>query len=356
MGYRPPPTVNLDRMRTRLVSLAVAGLLLSACGNLLDPAAAVVNGHKITVDQVKLELDRFKSTQRFQQLAAEGDEGALEHDIEQSYLSLLIRLQVLKDAAAERDIEVTEADVTKKVEEIKAEDFSSEGDFQEALKEEGLDLEQLRLRVEGTLLEDAIKPEVTADVAPSESELRAYYEDHLEDYQEVRAQHILVGSASLAAKLSDQLKSTPEAEIDDTFAKLAKKYSEDPSSAERGGDLGWSRPGGYVEEFAAAISTLEIGQISDPVKTEFGNHVIRVTGRRVEPFEQVRADIEQEISGEKADEVWRDWLLAEYEDADVRVNSRYGKFDYDSLLVADPGAEDVPGAAVPTPVESPPAP
>ena len=343
-------------MKTRLMVFAAACLLLGACGNLLEPAAAVVNGHKITVDEVQAELDRFKATPRFEQLADQAEEGALEHDVEQSYLSLLIRLQVLEDEATERGITVTDDEVTTRIEEFKEEEFSSEGDFQETLKEQGLDLNQLRLRVKGQLLEEALKSKVTAGVTPAESELRAYYEDHLEDYQEVRAQHILVSSANLAAKIADELKSAPEDKLDDLFVKLAKKYSEDPSSAEKGGDLGWATPGGYVDEFASAITTLEVGEISEPVKTEFGNHVIRVTGRRVEPFEKVRADIEAKIAGDQAEDVWRDWLIAEYKKADVRVNSRYGEFDYESLLVSDPDAEDVPGAAIPSPVESAPAP
>ena len=341
-------------MRLRVLGFVLAIGLLAGCGNLLEPAAAVANGHKITTEEVSDEVDRFRATTRFDQLASQGDEGALERDVEQSYLSLLIRREVLLGEAGERDIDVTEEEVTESIEELKETEFDSEGDFQEALKEEGLDLDQLRLRVEVDLLENALRDEVTAEVAPDEEALRTYYEDNIQDYQEVRAQHILVGQASLAERLARQLQNAPEKKVDKLFEDLAAQYSDDPSTANAGGDLGWSTPGDYVAPFAEAITALEVGEISDPVRTENGLHVIRVVGRRVESFEQARAEIAEAVGGEEAEAVWEKWLADAYEEADVRVNSRYGELDSSTHVVADPGAEDVPAAELPaTPVGSP---
>jgi parvulin-like peptidyl-prolyl isomerase len=343
-------------MKFRVLALVVTAGLLGACGNLLEPAAAVANGHKITTEDVSEEVDRFRATSRFAQLASQGDEGALERDVEQSYLSLLIRREVLLGEAEERGIEVTEEEVTDSVEELKETEFTSEGDFQEALKEEGLDLDQLRLRIEVDLLESELRKKVTAEVVPDEEELRTYYEDNIQDYQEVRAQHILVGQASLAARLAKQLQNAPGNKVDKLFEDLAAQYSDDPSTANAGGDLGWSTPGDYVAPFAEAITTLEVGEISDPVKTENGLHVIRVTGRRVESFEQSRAEIAELVGGEESEAVWEKWLADAYEEADVRVNSRYGELDPTTHVVSDPGAEDVPAAEVPATPDAGPSP
>jgi parvulin-like peptidyl-prolyl isomerase len=334
-------------MKAKLIPVVMVALLSAGCGNLVEPAAAVVNGNKITVDEVSDEIDRFKTTNRFDQLASQGDEGALVRDIEQSHLSLLIRHEVLLGEAEERGIEVTEKEVTDEIEQFKEQEFDSEGDFQEALKEEGLDLDLLRLRVETDLLGAELQEKVTAEVTPDEEELRSYYEDNLEDYQEVRAQHILVSSQSVAARLAKQLQKTPEKKVDPLFKDLAKQFSEDPSSANKGGDLGWSVPGDYVAPLADAITALDVGEISEPVKTEFGYHVVRVVGRRVESFEEARADIEEQVGGEEAEAVWQKWLIDAYEEADVRVNSRYGNIDFETQTVSDPGAEDVPAAEVP---------
>jgi foldase protein PrsA len=341
-------------MKVRLLPLLLGATLLAGCGNLLEPAAAVVNGNKITVDEVSGELQRFRATSRFAQLASQGDEGAIEREIEQTYLSLLIRREVFLGEAEERDIAVTEEEVTDEIEKLKEEEFESEGDFQEALKEEGLDLDQLRLRVEVDLLGSELREKVTADVAPAEEELRAYYEDNIQDYQEVRAQHILVSNRGLATTLAKQLQKASEKKVDGQFEDLARQFSEDPSTANKGGDLGWSVPSDYVPPLAEAITTGEVGDISDPVKTEFGYHVIRVLGRRVESFEQARADIEEQVGGEEEEAVWQRWVVTAYEGADVRVNSRYGDIDLDTQVVSDPGAEDVPAAEIPaSPDESP---
>ena len=339
-------------MRAPFIPVVLACALLAGCGNLLDPAAAVANGHKITTDEVSEEVERFRATSRFAQLASQGDEGAIERDIEQSHLSLLIRRQVYLGEAEERDITVTEKEVTDYIEKLKEEEFDSEGDFQEALKEEGLDLEQLRLRVEVDLLEKELRDSVTADVVPDEAALRAYYADNIEDYQQVRVQHILVGNAGLADRLATRLRKAPDGKVDKLFEDLAARHSEDPSSANAGGDLGWSTPGEYVAAFADAIAALEVGEISEPVRTEFGVHVIRVKGRRVEAFEQARSEIVEEVGGDKADAVWARWLKSAYEEADVRVNSRYGELDVETHVVTDPDAEDVPAAEVPSPAEA----
>jgi foldase protein PrsA len=336
------------------VSLLLAAGLFAGCGNLLEPAAAVVNGEKITVDEVEGELDRFRATSRFAQLASQGDEGALERDVEQAHLSFLIRRDVFLGEAEELGIEVTEKEIVADIEDFKEAEFDSEGEFQEALKEEGLDLDQVKFRTEINLLEQELRAKVTEDVAPPEDELRAYYEDNIEDYQEVRAQHILVSSQALASRLSKQLKNAPDNKVDALFEDMAAQFSEDPSNAQDGGDLGWSTPGDYVAPFAEAITTLEVGAISEPVKTEFGLHVIRVVGRRVDSFDEAREDIAATVGGEEADRVWQQWVVDAYEEADVRVNSRYGELDDETLLVSDPGAEDVPAAELPeSPTTSP---
>jgi foldase protein PrsA len=334
-------------MRVKPTSVVALALLMAGCGNLLEPAAAVVNGNKITVDEVSEEIERFKTTNRYGQLASQGDEGALVRDIEQSHLSLLIRREVLLGEAEERGIEVTEKEVTDEIEKFKEQEFDSEGDFQEALKEEGLDLDLLKLRVETDLLGTELREQVTSDITPDEDELRAYYEDNIEDYQEVRAEHILVSSKGLAARLAKQLQKTSDKKVDPLFKDLAKQFSEDPSSATKGGDLGWSVPGDYVAPLADAITTLDVSEISDPVRTEFGYHVVRVVGRRVESFERARAAIEEQVGGEESEAVWQKWLTDAYEEADVRVNSRYGNIDFETQVVSDPGAEDVPAAELP---------
>ncbi|HSO01435.1 MAG TPA: peptidylprolyl isomerase [Gaiellaceae bacterium] len=123
-----------------------------------------------------------------------------------------------------------------------------------------------------------------------------------------RARHVLIQPDP---ELDDQAEATEEqweaalaeaedvaeqlgAEDADWFA-IAEEHSDDTGSAVRGGDLGWYDPAAspYVEEFAAALEELEVGEISDPVRTDFGYHVIQKTGERESPEEQAAALVEE---------------------------------------------------------------
>lgn len=336
----------------RYRSLLYALVLLTGCASLLDPAAAVVYSRKITVDEVNEGLERFTETQEFERLSAQGDSGAIKRQFEQGFLSQLIRRYVLEPKAEELGVEVTEQEVTDRIDEIKN-DFPSEAAFAEALKEQGLNEDQLTRLVTDSLLEEELRAEVTAEASPSEPDLRAYYEAHRNDYRRTRAQHILVGNENLAASLVTQLRDVAKKQVGDLFKKLAKEFSTDKSNAKQGGDLGYSSAGQFVPPFEDAMNELKEGEVSDPVKTQFGWHVIRVMDRRVESFQDVRAQIEGELSAQTEERVWQDWLTAAYEDAEVKVNPRYGELDLESGQVIDARAEDIPGAEVPSPEPTP---
>lgn len=342
-------------MKNHVLPAAIALVLATGCGNLFDPAAAVVDGEKITVDEIEAELDQFQETTRYKQLVARAPETEIERTFQQDYLTLLISETILENEAEERGIEVTAEEVNERVDVIK-EEIGSEGQFQEALKEEGLDLEQLEFQVRVQLLGEELRAEVTKGVGATEEELRAYYEEHIDDYQEVRAQHILLpdDQLPLAEDLALRLQKAKPAEVDKLFASLAEKHSVDPSTSGNGGDLGWAPPTQYAEQFSAALTTLEVGEVSDPVRTEFGWHVVRVTGRRVTPFDEARDSIQETIGTEAIEEAWEQWLVEAYEEADIEINEKFGVLNPETQSVENPGADDVPGAEAPeTPNASP---
>ena len=73
-------------------------------------------------------------------------------------------------------------------------------------------------------------------------------------------------------------------------------------------------PAGYVVPFAEAIKTLEVGKVSRPVETEFGFHIIKVEGRRAQPYEAVKDQIAAEVGGVSPEQVWQDWIIDAYRD------------------------------------------
>jgi foldase protein PrsA len=269
----------------------------------------------------------------------------------------LIRRAVLTPEAADRGIEVTDQEVQDQLDAIEAE-FPSRSAFEEALKEQGLTLAQLTQLIEDRALEEKLRAEITADVGPTDEEIRAQYEENVDDYREVAAQHILVDNRGLATDVSRQLHAAPKGQVAALFTQLARRHSTDDSNANDSGNLGYFSPGDFVPEFEEAAAALQIGQVSDPVRTEFGWHVIRVTDRRPIPFERASEQIAIQLGGSSEDDAWQEWLQDTYEAADVEVNPRYGEFNLATQAIEDASPRTVPGAeenvpATPDPETSP---
>lgn len=152
---------------------------------------------------------------------------------------------------------------------------------------------------------------LAAQASIGDEQVKAYYQSHADRYKQGemrRASHILIRAAkdapdaeakaakAKAEELLGQIKKTPA-----DFAKLAKQVSQDPGSAEKGGDLDWFGRGAMVKEFEETAFTLKEGQISEVVRSDFGFHIIRVTGVRAErtkPLEEVKAEVMAELRRE----------------------------------------------------------
>lgn len=345
-------------MRRRLLPFVVAALVaLPACGDLLDPAAAVVHGDKIPIEDVQEQVDEFVASDGYEELAAQGNGPALEREAEQRRLTDLIRRAVLVPAAEEYDVEVTDADVDQSIDEFVDAQFEGQrGRLEEDLKEQGLTQAQFRDIVYDQVLHDSLRAEVTADVQPSEEDVRAFYEENRAEYQTSRARHILVEDRALAEQLAARLQGAGAGNVEDLFAELAREHSIDEGSARKGGDLGFNPAGTFVAPFEKALEQLGEGEVSDVVGTEFGWHVIYLADERIEPFESVRPGIEQQLVGETQDEAWNEYLRGLFEDADIEVNPRYGVFDEQTFSVVDPDADDIPAGEAPAVDPSPSAP
>lgn len=186
------------------------------------------------------------------------------------------------------DVTVTDADVASHFE-------GHQDDFRipekRKVKYVLVDVEALRARV---------------NVTPADVE-RAY-NDNIAQFtspEQVRASHILLKTegkddAAVKAKADDVLK---QAKGGADFAALARQFSEDDSNAKNGGDLDYFGRGRMVPEFDAAAFGMEVGQISDPVKTQFGYHIIKLTDKKAgttRPIDEVRAQLTDQLAAERS--------------------------------------------------------
>ena len=161
-----------------------------------------------------------------------------------------------------------------------------------------------RQSVEAQMLVEAVQLAISGVIDLSDDEIATYFEENRTDYdreERVQASHILVETAGEAQSLLLDLSAGAD------FAEMAGLHSIDTGSGARGGDLGWFGRGQMVPPFEEVAFSLEVGQLSEPVESEFGFHIILLTGREEaahpeldEVLEQVRFDAEAEIIGERS--------------------------------------------------------
>lgn len=181
---------------------------------------------------------------------------------------------------------------------------------QEAIKN-GLDksadvLTQIDLAKQSVLIRAFLQDYVKSN-AVSDDIVKAEYDkikSQMGD-KEYHARHILVGSEADAKAIIAQLKKDPK-----KFEKLAGEKSNDPGSKVKGGDLGWAAPANFVPEFSAAMTKLQKGQFTaEPVKSQFGWHVIRLDDSRTmqaPPFEEVKQNLQQRLQQQQIDKMIAD--------------------------------------------------
>ncbi len=245
-----------SRMKFGLASTAVAGCLAFALAGLpvraqeANPVLAKVNGAEIRASDVALAEEELGAS------LAQMDPATKKENV----LSFLIDMKIVSKEAEDKKI-------------------ADRDDFKTRLA-----FARNRLLMDNLLA-------VEGKAATTDENMKKVYEEaakQISGEQEVHARHILVETEDQAKKIEGELKKGAD------FAELAKKESKDPGASD-GGDLGFFTKDQMVPEFSAAAFALEPGKISDPVKTQFGWHVIKVEEKRTRKapdFEQVKPQIE----------------------------------------------------------------
>ena len=325
--------------RLLIVLSAAAALAATGCGNLLDPAAAVVGGKKITLDDVQEATDEYISTDEYRIQAEQGDPGAIQRSFQQDFLAREIRRRILAPEAEARGIEVTDQDVQDALKIIQNDPTygGSRSKFEEALKESGTTLAQLEQIIYDNEIEKAVKDDVTSDLAPTEEEIEQYYDGRPGDFSETKAAHILLSDPGQAARVRRRLGRASKRELPTLFASLAKALSGDAGTAPKGGAIGYLRQGQF-EAFDDALKRVEEGKISGVIASESGYHILLIQDRTPIPLDEVRDAISSRIAGNQRDKAWDRWLRDAYRDADVKVNPRFGELDPATQQIIDPPA------------------
>lgn len=262
----------------KLLSLALAVALVALAGYVWwsrDRLVASVNGEAIRLGEFQDAMEKLAGRDVLNQLVSE---------------------KLILQAARERKINVPEDQVKAELEKM-AGQFGSRAAYQQALQSYGLTEEDLARDIRTNLTLQALSRQ---GVTVTDQEIEQYFnahKDELGDPEQVRAAHILVDSEAEARTIISELKEGKD------FAALAKARSKDPGSKDQGGDLGYIKRGEMVKEFEEVAFSLPVGQISEPVKTSYGYHVIKVSDHkqaRPATLEQAKEQIGEILLAQKA--------------------------------------------------------
>ncbi|WP_459502085.1 peptidylprolyl isomerase [Bacillus sp. C1] len=220
---------------------------------------------------VKTDAGNITKDDLYEVLKTSNGATALENLIEEKLLSTKYK--------------ISNEELNKELKEIKSQ-YGSDDTFELALTSNGYaDEAAFKKQLELSLLKEKA---TTEGIKTSEKKLKAYYDENKVNYEYVTASHILVSTEEEAKEIKQQLDNGAD------FATLAKEKSTDTTSGEKGGSLGEFTRSEMVTEFAEAAFNQEVGTISDPVKTDYGYHIIKVTKHEQKKYndskEQVKTD------------------------------------------------------------------
>ena len=301
-------------MKLILVSLLAAlALVGAACGGDSDEvpadAIAVVDGNAIDKSEFDSLIGQAKKSYELQKRDFPKVGSPEYNTLKNQAVQFLVQREQFEIKADELDVAVTDKQVDARLTQIKKQYFQgSDKKYQEQLKQQGLTEESVKRDIRAQLVQEGIFKKVTEETKVTDKEIQDYYNKNKAQYgtpEQREVRHILVPTKKQADDIYDQLQDGGD------FAALAKKFSKDPASASQGGKLTIAR-GQTVAPFDHTAFLLKEGQVSRPVKTQYGFHIIEPIGD-IKPAEttalsKVKESIRQQLLQTKRNEAMTTWV------------------------------------------------
>ena len=297
--------------------------------------AAQVNGLEISLEAADTAVSNlFTQYQNlYQQIGQDpstlllGADGALFRlRLQAEAVNALIGQAILHQEAEDRRIRAERRDVTAAFEAqynaLLEENNITEDVLRDYLVQQGRTLPEfqdaMRGSIEEQLVTEALRSDIVGAIEPSDEDLLGYLEANITRYdvpEEIRASHILVADLETATSVRAQLDEGAN------FAQSAQEYSTD-ASKDNGGDLGWFGRGRMVREFEEAAFALQVGEISLPVQSQFGYHIILLTDRKdahTPTVDEIKDELRTDFIAEQETERFETWYEAERAASEVEI-------------------------------------
>jgi parvulin-like peptidyl-prolyl isomerase len=289
----------------RLLAVAALGALLAGCGTFEEDPAATVNGSEISDSELHDELDAVEDNEGYralleQQLGSEAageGEGTFATPFVSSLLSEKVYFTLIEQEVERDGVELG--------------DERLDGARSQLEERGGQDFADLPRAQQDDLVERvALLSALDEEVGPR------YFEDHKSDFDTLCVNHVLVSTDDRTDPEAQGRAEELKAGIDDgtAFRTVATEESDDAAASAQGGDLGCGSRGRFPAEFEDAAYDLDVNEVSDPVRTQFGYHLIQVRERNAAEYQDVIDSVRNRLLSRLAG------------DADVTVDPRYGEW------------------------------
>ncbi len=232
-----------------------------------------------------------------------------------SVLDTLISDQIVLQEMDKEKVTVTEEEVAEEMDAY-MEQYGGEEAFKEVLDENGVSYDSIEHNIEIYL---GSKKLITPGIEITDDEMETYFEENKESFfqaEEIEASHILVEDEDTAKEVKQKL------DDGDDFSELAASYSTDDSNKDNGGELGYFGEGEMVEAFEEVAFAMEVDEVSDPVKTDYGYHIIKVTDHKEAKeanLEDAKEEIKEMLIESKLSTEYTEWLNEKYEEYEIKT-------------------------------------
>lgn len=231
----------------------------------------------------------------------------------QDTLDNLISKKIIEQEAEKQNIKVSDADIEKELKKL-AEYYGGQDAFEQTVASSNMSMDDVKKDV---VLNVQLEKLMGSKITVTDEEIKKYFEANTDSFatpEQVKVSHILVDSEEKASQVKQQLAAGKD------FAELAKEYSTDTASKDLGGDLGMVSKGEMVEGFEKAAFALEAGQISEPVKTEFGYHIIKVSEKNAAQsgtLEENKDEIKDILFNQEMEAEYSKWMQEKYDSSKI---------------------------------------
>jgi foldase protein PrsA len=225
----------------------------------------------------------------------------------------LIADKIVASEAKKEKVTITDKELNEEVDKLK-ESYGGEEVFNQMLESNNTTVDALKDDLKNYL---TIRKLLEPQIKITDEELQTYFDENKDSFgeaEQVKASHILVADEATANEIKQKLADGAD------FAELAKEYSTDEGTKENGGELGFFAKGTMVTEFDDVAFTLPVNEISDPVKTDYGYHIIKVEEKKEAKeanFDDSKKEIKETLIQQKMETEYSTWLEEKKKDYDI---------------------------------------